>query len=86
MDTGISASGALDVDGSPEKILGCLAKLALDGACIRLFLPAAVFGSVVLQGKSPGFQDPSLARSATDECYDERHESVRPGRSHVQRI
>jgi hypothetical protein len=61
MDPGVSASGALDVDGSPEEILGGFAKLALDGARIGLLLPAAVFGSVVLQGKFPGFQDPSLA-------------------------
>jgi hypothetical protein len=57
VDSGVGTAGALDFDGGREKILGSLAKLALHGTRIGLLLPAAVFGSVVLQCKFPGLQN-----------------------------
>jgi len=60
VDAGVGAAGTLDVELEAEKILGGFAKLALDGAGIGLFLPAAVFGAVVFEGKLPGFQDLSV--------------------------
>jgi len=60
VDARVGAAGALDVDLDAEEILRGFTKLALDGARVQLFLPAAIFGAVVFEGQLPGFQEISV--------------------------
>ena len=61
MHARIGTACALDFDIAAEEVLSGFANLALNGSCVRLFLPAAILGAVVLENQSPGFQFPSLA-------------------------
>jgi hypothetical protein len=49
VDAGIGTAGALDFELGSQEIFGSLAELALDGAGVDLFLPAAVFGPVIFE-------------------------------------
>ena len=63
MHARVGAACALDFDVAAEEVFRGFAKLALNRSRVVLFLPAAIFGAVVLENQSPGFQSLSLCRS-----------------------